>query len=71
MFRRLGRALCLLYGGCVFASDFWVHEGSYKKMAARKGSHLLEWLREMPSPVTSENSRVARTGLDGSRDCSN
>jgi hypothetical protein len=38
---------------------------------AIKGSHLLEWLREMPSPVISENSRVARTGLDASKDCSN
>ncbi len=39
--------------------------------AARKGIHLLDQLREKPSLVISENSRVARTGLDASRDCSN
>ena len=38
---------------------------------AIKGSRLLDRLREMPSPVTYENSRVARTDLDGSKDCSN
>jgi hypothetical protein len=26
----------------VFASDFWLHEGSDKKTVARKGSHLLD-----------------------------